>query len=458
MEQPTWERSKRRQLKQYSRRRPEETVLYRVIYHYRDELERRWDELFHEHYGSLRREVLDALDRYLSCGILAHGCARARCEKCNHSRLIAFSCKRRCLCPSCDTKRALLFAEHLESTVLLPYPHRHVVWSIPKRLRVYFRYDRKLIKHLYTAAWRAWRETMAEALPGGQSAAVMALHTSGDLLNFHPHIHSLCLDGVIDSSGEFQQLAPADLAAVTQALTMRFADNVFDALLRAELISQDTIDNMRSWEHSGFNVFLAEPTPADNRDARLFLARYLKRSPLSLERTTLIESALTPTIRLTKILDDGDLHRDLSPLEFLAELQQHIPDIWEQTTRYLGKYAARTRATERRQNELKQKLQRRNNGFDQQQAAPVEPPPKASSSWVSLIKRVYEVDPLVCDKCGGAMKIIAFLQREREINKLVENLGYPKYRAPPPLHKTNSRNGRIIIEPVWDDFEQSTFN
>ncbi len=349
MEPSTWEHSKQRQLKRYIRRRPEETVLYRVVYHHRDELERRWAELFLESYSSLRREVLDALDRYLSCGILAHGCARARCEHCNHSQLIAFSCKRRCLRPSCDTKRSLLFAEHLESPVLLLHPHRHVVWSIPKRLRVYFRYDRSLIKHLYKAAWHAWRDTLADAIPDAKTGAVMALHTAGDLLNFHPHIHSLCLEGGIDNAAVFQQLAVGDIAAVSKALTLRFADNIFNALLDVGLITQDTVDNMRSWEHSGFNVFLAESTPAENRDARLFLARYLKRPPLSLERTTLIESALNPTIRLTKILDDttqnGELHHDLSPLEFLAELQQHIPDMWEQTIRYFGKYAARTRAT-----------------------------------------------------------------------------------------------------------------
>ncbi|NBW41892.1 hypothetical protein EBR25_12965 [bacterium] len=57
--------------------------------------------------------------------ILLHGCARAECEKCNHSELIAFSCKRRNLCPSCDAKRALIFGEHLHENVLLPYEHSH---------------------------------------------------------------------------------------------------------------------------------------------------------------------------------------------------------------------------------------------------------------------------------------------------------------------------------------------
>ncbi|MBX7137481.1 MAG: transposase zinc-binding domain-containing protein [Oligoflexia bacterium] len=48
---------------------------------------------YERQYGVLRDEVLDALDKYLSYGILLHGCARAVCEVCHHSELIAFSCK-----------------------------------------------------------------------------------------------------------------------------------------------------------------------------------------------------------------------------------------------------------------------------------------------------------------------------------------------------------------------------
>jgi hypothetical protein len=40
--------------------------------------------------------------RYLTCGILAFGFARARCTDCRQERLLAFSCKDRCVCPSRD--------------------------------------------------------------------------------------------------------------------------------------------------------------------------------------------------------------------------------------------------------------------------------------------------------------------------------------------------------------------
>ena len=41
--------------------------------------------------------------RYLECGILAHGFARARCADCGHDFLIAYSCNGRGICPSCTT-------------------------------------------------------------------------------------------------------------------------------------------------------------------------------------------------------------------------------------------------------------------------------------------------------------------------------------------------------------------
>jgi len=45
------------------------------------------------------------LRRYLECGILAYGFARARCPECGHDFLVAFSCKGRGVCPSCNARR-----------------------------------------------------------------------------------------------------------------------------------------------------------------------------------------------------------------------------------------------------------------------------------------------------------------------------------------------------------------
>jgi hypothetical protein len=36
---------------------------------------------------------------------------------------------------------------------------------------------------------------------------------------------------------------------------------------------------------------------------------------------------------------------------------------------------------------------------------------RASQTWAMLIRRVYEIDPLECPKCGGQMKVVAFIER-----------------------------------------------
>lgn len=201
-----------------------------------------------------------------------------------------------------------------------------------------------------------------------------------------------------------------------------FADGIFRALLGEGLIDHETVDSMRSWEHSGFHVFVGDEVLPGDTDHQLFLARYLKRNPVALERMQIRESGGEPTVRIIKSLDEPEVYRDFSLLDFLAELSQHIPDTFEQTTRYFGLYSARTRGVRG-----KAELEPVTLGV----TLPEDKPRQPSSSWARLIKKVYEVDPLVCPKCGEQMKIIAFLQQESEIKKICSNLGLEDWRAPP---------------------------
>jgi rRNA maturation endonuclease Nob1 len=49
------------------------------------------------------------------------------------------------------------------------------------------------------------------------------------------------------------------------------------------------------------------------------------------------------------------------------------------------------------------------------------------------MKKIFEIDPLKCPKCGGPMKIKAFLNNQSEIQRLTSNLNISPQRAPPPL-------------------------
>jgi len=87
------------------------------------------------------------------------------------------------------------FAEHIYSEVIEDVPHgstelaevRHTVFTIPKRLRVFFKYDRKLNTLIFRAAWGALSQVLG--IDERELAAVFTVQTAGEALNYHPHLH-----------------------------------------------------------------------------------------------------------------------------------------------------------------------------------------------------------------------------------------------------------------------------
>jgi hypothetical protein len=60
--------------------------------------------------------------------------------------------------------------------------------------------------------------------------------------------------------------------------------------------------------------------------------------------------------------------------------------------------------------------------------------------WARLIRRVYEVDPLLCHECGGSMRILAFILEPGAVRKMLAHLdakGGGSGRAPPPAQPSS---------------------
>ena len=122
----------------YHRRRPERTLLYRTVQAHLAT----WLALHEDGAGGGVPGVTEReFRRYLECGILAHGFARARCADCGHDFLIAYSCKGRGVCPSCTARRMVETAAHLALHVIPRLPVRQWVLSVPKRLRYHLEHD-----------------------------------------------------------------------------------------------------------------------------------------------------------------------------------------------------------------------------------------------------------------------------------------------------------------------------
>ena len=88
------------------------------------------------------------------------------------------------------------------------------------------------------------------------------LQTSGELLNFHPHVHVLVTDGGFTPDGTFRPLVWFH----SQHVERRFRAEVLRMLLGKELISEAVVDNLLSWRHSGFSAHGAGRVEGSVRD------------------------------------------------------------------------------------------------------------------------------------------------------------------------------------------------
>jgi len=101
------------------------------------------------------RYLSSVVEKYLDCGNPMCGFARIQCPDCGEERLLMFSCKTRGFCPSCHAKRHEEWEEWMREELLLDTPHRQVVFTVPKMLRLFFRFKRKLLNSLCLSAVRA---------------------------------------------------------------------------------------------------------------------------------------------------------------------------------------------------------------------------------------------------------------------------------------------------------------
>ena len=353
-----------------------------------------------------------------------------------------------------------MLGHRLQEEVLAEVPHLQWVFTIPKRLRVYFRYDRSLLGKLCRAAYDTVCDVYALEIDGdcGVPAMVGAVQTFGDLIHWHSHIHAIVPEGVFTGTGHFVHIPGIWRHSAAEILQ----DKVFDLLLDEFKIDLETAANMRQWKHSGFNVDHSVRIEAGDHVGMQRLVEYISRCPFSLARMVTLNAdgrivyraskgkcfpfpttgePVSPEREIAPIqtLMEG-IPRNFEvfdPLDFLAEVTQHIPNKGEHQIRYYGWYSNKKRGMQ-----------------EKKVTAPGQPEPdtafrrKCRMTWAALIKCVYEVDPLKCPKCGGEMRIVSFIDEETVIRKILKHCGLWKEQSPRPPPEENLP--LVAAEPTLD--------
>jgi hypothetical protein len=185
--------------------------------------------------------------------------------------------------------------------------------------------------------------------------------------------------------------------------------------------------------------WMGERVDPTDESFRLFLARYIDRGPVANSKIQIDDDIVT---YLTK--KDPKTY-EFSALEFLARITPHIPNKWESTTRYYGVYSSRTRSVQMK------RLVANSNTESATTIIPCSLEPQsirsASKSWAALIKRVFEVDPLICPKCSATMRVVSFITDSNEVNRLLKNLGIPAWTIPTPIKSNAPPSSEPTIIP-----------
>lgn len=470
----------------YARRRPEKSTLYRIVAEHAEtvfaEAEARSEG------GGYPQYVKDEVAAFMRCGLLQFGFARFSCRACGEERLVAYSCKKRGLCPSCVAKRSALSAAHLCDAVLPVCPYRQWTLSLPYGLRLRLIRDGALFTKVIRTFVRtvfSWQRRQAKTLghPEVHTGSVTMAQRFGSLLQLNPHAHTWIPDGafVEDEEGElsFVTLPPPteeDIATLCQRVAQRITklcaaddddesfvddDEAVMASVQAEAVRApvrqphffdhvpEPKEHKRSRsplcaQHHGFSLHAGLWVEAKERKKLERLLRYGSRPPFAQKRLSLLPSGKV-RLKLRKPYYTGQTQLVLEPEAFLRRLFAIIPPPRWHLTRFHGIFSGHHRLRGRLAAVLPEPppppLPRRPDAeAEPELVADDQTTDLARLSYARLLSRVFEADIGCCQRCGGELRLVACVDEPEAIGKILSHLGLPTQasalapaRSPPQL-------------------------
>jgi hypothetical protein len=316
---------------------------------------------FLQKYGShLTPTQKKALRDLAQCRMAALGGHVERCLDCGHERPAYNSCRNR-HCPKCQALSRARWLER-ESAYLLPVEYHHVVFTLPAELAELAAANASA---LYNLLMQSAAETLREVAAnpqrlGAQVGVLMVLHTWGQNLHLHPHVHCVVTGGglscnargVVDASPRWVSCRPGFFLPVR--VLSRLFRGKFLAGLRAlhtqgKLTLPGTLSNGASFTawlsplYSKEWVVYAKPPFGGPEQVLKYLARYTHRVAISNHRLRKLEDG-----RVTfRYKDYADSRKEklltLSAEEFLRRFVQHVLPKGFMKIRHYGLLSSRQR-------------------------------------------------------------------------------------------------------------------
>lgn len=345
-----------------------------------------------------------AMENITACRSAALGGHIDQCDSCGHISISYNSCRNR-HCPKCQNLRREEWLLNREQE-LLNVGYFHVVFTVPASLNPLIRFNQKI---MYDILFRAVSETLTELAAdpkylGAQIGFIsLFLHTWGQNLMDHPHIHCIVPGGGLSFSGLRWIQSRKKFFIPVKVLAKKFRGKFLAFLKQAfsegDLQFGDSIQSLglevnfhqllNDLYQTDWVVYCKAPFKSPAYVLR-YLGRYTHRVAISNQRIVSIENDQVTF----KWRDYKDNHREklmtVSAFEFIRRFLLHVLPPRFVKIRYYGVFSNRNRR-------LKIKLCQELLGM------PVIP--VKSITALELVTKLLGFNPTICPCCGKGMMV-----------------------------------------------------
>ena len=239
----------------------------------------------------LSKEQWKVYDAIINCQTGELGIHIITCDKCGHKEIAFNSCRNR-HCPNCQSYAREKWIEK-ENSYVLNCPYYHIVTTVPDTLNEIFLYNPKIC---YDILFKATSDSILELSKdpkwlGAKIGITSILHTWGQTIQFHPHIHSIVTGGGI-SNNKWVESKKGYLFKV-QVLSSLYRGKFLSMLKQAKLEFPEDKQYLKN--PIEFNKFLTpvyeqtwityiEPPKGSPENVIEYIGRYAFRVAISNER------------------------------------------------------------------------------------------------------------------------------------------------------------------------------
>ena len=289
--------------------------------------------------------ILHILNTITKCRTFELGGHENACDCCGNINISYNSCRNR-HCPKCQSSKQALWVDGLIQSTL-PVKHYHIVFTVPHELNdICLLNSASFYNHLFACAWDTIR-TAGYANFGVETGAVCVLHTWGQNLSLHPHVHCIVPAAGLSLAGNWKHIAQSGkyLFPVTKLsidFRSHFLKKLKEWLKQQNLLTkyQSVID--KAWQKPW--VVHSEPSLASPEHVIGYLGNYTLR--VAITNSRIINVTDTDVTFLHKDYAKGAcvIPITLDGVEFLRRFCQHIlPKKFVKIRRY-GVYSSRYKA------------------------------------------------------------------------------------------------------------------